>query len=150
VQQIHAAEEVKCTYSVGLLATVSLFVFPSTNIITNAQSDNKTQGLKEDAQEKLFTLTQKFNEFLNNSGVNLTLPRDGDLSSKLQELKNSDARSNHCLKSLYKRFRSSGANMTNVGNETTTIGELQQEAGSNFTQLIQKFQDLGNNQSIMP
>jgi hypothetical protein len=78
---------------------VSLFVFPSTNIITNAQSDNKTQGLKEDAQEKLFTLTQKFNEFLNNSGVNLTLPRDGDLSSKLQELKNSDA-----FKSLSEKF----------------------------------------------
>jgi hypothetical protein len=128
---------------------VSLFVFPSTNIITNAQSDNKTQGLKEDAQEKLFTLTQKFNEFLNNSGVNLTLPRDGDLSSKLQELKNSDA-----FKSLSEKFiqavQELRANLTNLGNDTTTIGELQQEAGSNFTQLIQKFQYLSNNQSIMP
>lgn len=127
--------------AIGLFATLSLFVFPSTNMIANAQSDNKTQGLKEDAQEKLFTLTQKFNEFLKNSGVNLTLPRDGDLSSKLQELKNSDA-----FKSLSEKFTQAvqelRANMTNLGNETTTIGELQQEAGSNFTQLIQKLQDL--------
>jgi len=105
--------------------------------------------LKEDAREKLFTLNQKFNEFHNNSAVNLTLPRDGDLSSKLQELKNSDA-----FKLLSEKFTQAvqelRANLTNLGNETTTIGELQQEAGSNFTQLIQKPQDLSNNQSIMP
>ena len=52
--------------AIGLFATLSLFVFPSTNMIANAQSNNNTQGLKEDAQGKLFALTQKFNEFLNN------------------------------------------------------------------------------------
>ncbi len=101
------------------------------------------------SQRKVFTLTQNFNEFLNNSGVNLILPRDGDLSNKLQELKNSDA-----FKSLSEKFTQAvqelRANLTNLGNDTTTIGELQQEAGSKFTQLIQKLQDLSNNQSIMP
>ena len=58
-------------------------------MIAYSQSENKTQ-VKEQAEEKLFELTQKFNQILNESKVNLTLPQDGELSAKLQELANSD------------------------------------------------------------
>ena len=71
--------------AVGLVATMSLFVFPSTNMIVHAQLDNKAiQGIKEQAQDRLFNLTGSFNKALKDSGVNLTLPRDGNLTSKLQ------------------------------------------------------------------
>ena len=36
--------------AIGLFATLSLFVFPSTNMIANAQSNNNTQGLRDDAK----------------------------------------------------------------------------------------------------
>jgi len=48
--------------AVGLLATVSVFVFPSTNMVAYSQDGNQTsQGVKEQAQEKLTQLTEKFN-----------------------------------------------------------------------------------------
>ncbi|MGB8161824.1 MAG: hypothetical protein WCE92_02940, partial [Nitrososphaeraceae archaeon] len=70
--------------AIGVFVALSLFVFPSTSMIAYSQSENQTG--KEQAQEKLFELSQKFNQILNDSGVNLTLPQGGDLI-KLQKLK---------------------------------------------------------------
>jgi hypothetical protein len=117
--------------AIGVFVTLSLLVFPSTNMIAYSQSENKTQG-KEQAEEKLFELTQKFNQILNDSGVNLTLPQDGELS-KLQELKDSDA-----FKSLSEKF-SQAVQDLGQGNKTE---ELKQQAGANLSKLIQKLQDL--------
>ena len=129
--------------AIGLFAALSFSVFPSTNMITNAQSDNKTQGMKEDAQGKLFALTQKFNDFLKTSGVNLTLPNDGNLSTLIKDLANSSA-----FKSLSENFTQAiqelKTNMTN-GNGTTSLGDLKQEGGSDLTQLIQKLKELKGN-----
>lgn len=121
--------------TIGVFVTLSLLVFPSTNMIAYSQSENKTEG-KEQAQEKLFELTQKFNTILNDSGVNLTLPQGGDLSSKLQELKDSDA-----FKSASEKF-SAAVQELGQGNKTE---ELKQEAGADLSKLIQKLQDLRNN-----
>ena len=76
--------------AIGVFVTLSLLVFPSTNMIAYSQSGNQTEG-KEQAEEKLFELIQKFKQIRNDSGVNLTLPQGGELSSKLQELKDSAA-----------------------------------------------------------
>ena len=121
--------------TIGVFVTLSLLVFPSTNMIAYSQSENKTEG-KEQAQEKLFELTQKFNTILNDSGVNLTLPQGGNLSSKLQELKDSEA-----FKSLSEKF-SAAVQELGQGNRTE---ELKQEAGADLGKLIQKLQDLRNN-----
>jgi uncharacterized membrane protein YdfJ with MMPL/SSD domain len=121
--------------AIGVFVTLSLLVFPSTNMIAYSQSENKTQG-KEQAQEKLFELTQKFNQLFKDSNVNLTLPKDGDLSSKLQELKDSDA-----FKSLSEKFSQEVQDL-GQGNKTE---ELKQQAGANLGNLIQKLQDLKNN-----
>lgn len=130
--------------AIGLLATLSLFVFPSTNMIAHAQLGNNTSQVLTDAQGKLSNLTEKFNQFLRDSGVNLTVARDGNLSSKLQNLENSST-----FKALSEKFAQAvqelKANMTNLGNITTNIGELKQEVNSSLTQLIQKLQDLKNN-----
>jgi len=121
--------------AIGAFATLSLFVFPSTNMIAYSQSENKTQG-KEQAQEKLFELAQKFNKILKDSNVNLTLPQNGDLSSKLQELKDSGA-----FKELSEKF-SQAVQELGQGNKTE---ELKQEAGADLSKLMQKLQSLRNN-----
>ena len=121
--------------AIGAFATLSLFVFPSTNMMAYSQSENKTQG-NEQAQEKLFELAQKFNKILKDSNVNLTLPQNGDLSSKLQELKDSGA-----FKELSEKF-SQAVQELGQGNKTE---ELKQEAGADLGKLIQKLQDLRNN-----
>jgi hypothetical protein len=118
----------------GIFVTLSLLVFPSTSMIAYSQSENQTEG-KEQAEEKLFELSQKFNQLLNESGVNLTLPQGGELSSKLQELKDSDA-----FKSLSEKF-SQAVQDLGQGNRT----ELKQEAGASLDKLIQKLEDLRNN-----
>ena len=119
----------------GVFVTLSLLVFPSTSRIAYSQSENKTQG-NEQAQEKLFELAQKFNKILKDSNVNLTLPQNGDLSAKLQELKDSGA-----FKELSEKF-SQAVQELGQGNKTE---ELKEQAGADLGKLIQKLQDLRNN-----
>ena len=119
--------------AIGVFVTLSLFVFPSTSMIAYSQSENQTG--KEQAQEKLFELSQKFNQILNDSGVNLTLPQGGDLI-KLQKLKDSAA-----FKELSDKF-SQAVQELGQGNKTQ---ELKQEAGADLGKLIQKLQSLRNN-----
>ena len=121
--------------AIGVFVTLSLLVFPSTNMIAYSQSGNQTEG-KEQAEEKLFELIQKFKQIRNDSGVNLTLPQGGELSSKLQELKDSAA-----FKELSEKFSQAVQDM-GQGNKTE---ELKQEAGADLNKLIQKLQDLKNN-----
>ncbi|MDW0205882.1 MAG: hypothetical protein QOK54_11170 [Nitrososphaeraceae archaeon] len=123
--------------AIGVFVALSLFVFPSTSMIAYSQSENQTAG-KDQAQEKLFELSKKFKQILNDSGVNLTLPQGGggELSSKLQELKDSAA-----YKELSEKF-SQAVQELGQGNKTQ---ELKQEAGADLGKLIQKLQDLKNN-----
>jgi hypothetical protein len=123
--------------AIGVFVTLSVFVFPSTSMTAYSQSENLTGG-KEQAEEKLFELSQKFNQILNDSGVNLTLPQGGELSSKLQELKDSAA-----FKDLSEKF-SQAVQDLGQGNRT---GELKQEAGADLNKLIQKLEDLKNNKT---
>ena len=121
--------------AVGVLASVSLFVFPSTNMIAYSQGGNQTtQGVKDQAQEKLFKLTEKFNQIVKDSGLNLTLPRDG-LAAKLKVLADNDA-----FKSLSEKFKAAVEELR--GNATINIGDLKQ--GANLTGLVQKIQELRN------
>ncbi|MFZ0404428.1 MAG: hypothetical protein WAL79_01275 [Nitrososphaeraceae archaeon] len=121
--------------AVGVLASVSLFVFPSTNMIAYSQGGNQTtQGVKDQAQDKLFKLTEKFNQIVKDSGLNLTLPRDG-LAAKLKVLADNDA-----FKSLSGKFKAAVEELR--GNATINIGDLKQ--GANLTGLVQKIQELRN------
>jgi len=100
-------------------------------MISYSQSGNNTQG-KDQAEQKLFELAQKFNTLLKDSNVNLTLPQD-QLSSKLQELANSSA-----FKSLSEKF-SQAVQDLGQGNKTE---ELKQQAGANLSKLVQKLENL--------
>jgi hypothetical protein len=123
--------------AIAAFVSLSLLVFPSTNMIAYSQSGNKTQG-NDQAEQKLFELAQKFNTILKDSKVNLTLPQNGDLSSKLQELKNSAA-----FKTLSDKF-SQAVQQLGQGNKTA---ELKERAGANLTGLFQKLQELKNSNS---
>ena len=119
--------------AIGVFVTLSLFAFPSTSMIAYSQSENQTA--KEQAQEKLFELSQKFNQILNDSGVNLTLPQGGDLI-KLQKLKDSGA-----FKELSDKFSQA---VQELG-QGSKAEELKQQAGSDLGKLMQKLQSLRNN-----
>jgi hypothetical protein len=118
-------------FSIGALVSLSLLVFPSTNMIAYSQSGNQTQG-NDQAQQKLFELTQKFNKILKDSNVNLTLPQD-ELSSKLQVLAKSAA-----FKSLSEKF-SQAVQDLGQGNKTVV---LKLQAGANLSKLVQKLENL--------
>ena len=118
-------------FTIGPLVILSLLVFPSTNMIAYSQSGNQTQG-NDQAQQKLFELTQKFNKILKDSNVNLTLPQD-ELSSKLQALANSAA-----FKSLSEKF-SQAVQDLGQGNKTVV---LKLQAGANLSKLVQKLENL--------
>lgn len=119
-------------FSIGALVSLSLLVFPSTNMIAYSQSGNQTQG-NDQAQQKLFELTQKFNKILKDSNVNLTLPQGEELSSKLQVLAKSAA-----FKSLSEKF-SQAVQDLGQGNKTEV---LKQQAGANLSKLVQKLENL--------
>jgi len=119
-------------FSIGALVSLSLLVFPSTNMIAYSQSGNQTQG-NDQAQQKLFELTQKFNKILKDSNVNLTLPQGEELSSKLQVLAKSAA-----FKSLSEKF-SQAVQDLGQGNKTVV---LKLQAGANLSKLVQKLENL--------
>lgn len=123
--------------AIAAFVSLSLLVFPSTNMVAYSQAGNKTQ-VNDQAEQKLFELAQKFNTILKDSKVNLTLPQDGDVSSKIQELKNSAA-----FKSLSDKF-SQAVQQLGQGNKTA---ELKERAGANLSGLFQKLQELKNSNS---
>ena len=123
--------------AIAAFVSLSLLVFPSTNMIAYSQIGNKTQ-VNDQAEQKLFELAQKFNTILKDSKVNLTLPQNGDISSKLQELKSSAA-----FKALSDKF-SQAVQQLGQGNKTA---ELKERAGANLTGLFQKLQELKNSNS---
>lgn len=118
--------------AIATFVSLSLLVFPSTNMIAYSQAGNKTQ-VNDQAEQKLFELAQKFNTMLKDSKVNLTLPQGEELSSKLQALAKSDA-----FKSLSDKF-SQTVQQLGQGNKTEV---LKQQAGANLSKLVQKLEQL--------
>lgn len=117
---------------VGLISALALFVFSATNIITYAQSENRTSALSQ-AQEKLPQFVEKFRGAVNESGVNMTLPQDGNLTSNLTSLVGSGP-----FKALSEKFTQISQSL---GINTTELAQLKEQVGANLTQLVQKFQE---------
>ena len=68
--------------------------------------------------------------------MNITLPQDGNLTSRMSSLVDSGA-----FKSLSDKFTQVSQEL---GINTTNVAQLKQEVGSNFTKLVQKLQDIRN------
>ena len=121
---------------VGLLSALAVFLSPTTNIVVYAQSENRTSALSPEAQEKLTSLADRFRQVVRDSGVNITLPQDGNLTNRVSSLVDSGA-----FKALSDRFTQVSQEL---GINTTNVAQLKQEAGSNLTKLVQKLQDIRN------
>ena len=87
-------------------------------------------------QQKLTALANRLRQVVGESGVNITLPQDGNLTSRVSSLVDSDA-----FKKLSDRFTQVSQEL---GINTTNVAQLKQEVGSNFTKLVQKLQDIRN------
>jgi hypothetical protein len=121
---------------VGLLLALALFLSPTTGIVVYAQSQsgNRTSVLSAETQQKLTALADRLRQVVGESGTNITLPQDGNLTSRLSTLVDSDA-----FKKLSDRFTQVSEEL---GINTTGVAQLKQEGGSNLTKLVQKLQDI--------
>ena len=121
---------------VGLLLALALFLSPTTGIVVYAQSQsgNRTSVLSAETQQKLTALADRLRQVVGDSGTNITLPQDGNLTSRLSSLVDSDA-----FKKLSNRFTQVSEEL---GINTTSVAQLKQEGGSNLTKLVQKLQDI--------
>lgn len=121
---------------VGLLSALAVLLSPTTGIIVYAQSqsENRTSALSGEAQQKLTALADRFRQVVRDAGTNITLPQDGNLTSRLSSLADSGA-----LKTLSDKFTQVSQEL---GINTTNVAQLKQEAGSNLTKLVQKLQDI--------
>ena len=121
---------------VGLLSALAVFLSPTTGIVVYAQSqsENRTSALSGEAQQKLTALADRFRQVVRDSGVNITLPQDGNLTNRVSSLVDSGA-----FKALSDKFTQVSQEL---GINTTNVAQLKQEAGSNLTKLVQKLQDI--------
>ncbi|MFZ0554343.1 MAG: hypothetical protein WAM26_03535 [Nitrososphaeraceae archaeon] len=118
---------------ISLLAS-SILVSPSFNLAVKAQGQNQSSSpeMSQQVQQKLDELAQKFRGLVNNSGANLSLPQDGNLSERLQTLVDSPQFKN-LTQQLSQQMSQLGVNGSNIKN-------LQQErGGADFSGLVQKF-----------
>jgi hypothetical protein len=135
--KIYMKNEIKLILiGVGLLSALAVFLSPTTNIVVYAQSENRTSALSPETQQKLTALADRLRQVVGESGVNITLPQDGNLTSRISSLVDSDA-----FKKLSDRFTQVSQEL---GINTTNVAQLKQEAGSNLTKLVQKLQDIRN------
>jgi hypothetical protein len=85
------------------------------------------------AQEKLPGFVEKFRGAVNESGVNMTLPQGGNLTSRISSLVDSGP-----FKALSEKFTQGSQAL---GISTSELAQIKEEIGANLTSLIQKFQD---------
>jgi hypothetical protein len=117
---------------ISLLAS-SLIFSPILNSAVKAQGQNQ---LSQGVQEKLDQLAQKFRELVNSSGANLSLPQGGNLSESLQGFMDS-AEFQNLSQQLSQGLSQLGINGSN-------IQSLQQESETDFSDLVERLQNLTN------
>lgn len=117
---------------ISLLASTLIFS-PILNSAVKAQGQNQ---LSQGVQEKLDQLAQKFRELVNSSGANLSLPQGGNLSESLQGLMDS-AEFQNLSQQLSQGLSQLGINGSN-------IQSLQQESETDFSDLVERLQNLTN------
>jgi L-lactate utilization protein LutC len=122
----------------GVIAVLglSMSLSPILNLAVKAQGQNQSSSpeMSQQVQQKLDELAQKFRGVVNSSGANLSLPQGGNLSERLQTLVDS-AQFQNLSQQLSQQLSQLGINRSNIQN-------LQEEAGSDFSDLAQKLQNL--------
>jgi hypothetical protein len=125
--------------AVGLIL-FSATIIPQVSAQQQQQQSNATNATSSgDAQTIFSNFANKFRALVNQSGANLTLPRDGSLSEFVQNIQNTTA-----FKTLSDKFtqlaQQSGVN-------ASTIQLREPEGGRNLTGLVEKLQQLVENRA---
>jgi hypothetical protein len=114
----------------------SVLVSSKFNLAVKEKGQNQLTALdnSQQVQQKLGELAQKFRGLVNNTGTNLSLPRGGNFTEKLQGLVDS-AQFKNLTHQLLQQISWLGIIGSNIKN-------LQEEGGADFSSLVQKFQNL--------
>jgi hypothetical protein len=120
---------------ISLLAS-SVLVSSKFSLAVKEKGQNQLTALdnSQQVQQKLGELAQKFRGLVNNTGANLSLPLGGNFTEKLQGLVDS-AQFKNLTHQLSQQISWLGIIGSNIKN-------LQEEGGSDFSSLVQKFQNL--------
>jgi predicted metalloenzyme YecM len=116
----------------GIISVLALSVWlsPVLNMAVKAQGRNVTEGVQKDLTE----ITEKIRDLASNTGVNLTLPQGGNLSERLQTLVDSAP-----FKNLSQQL---SQQLSQLGINGSNIQSLQQESETDFSDLVEKLQNL--------
>ena len=120
--------------TIGVISTLALSITlsPTFNLLVKAQNET---GMSQAVQLNLLVeLLENVRELASKVGLNVTIPQGGNLTEKLQTLADSDEFSN-MSQQLKQQLSQLGINATN-------IQSLQQEAGSDFGDVVKKLQNL--------
>lgn len=128
-------EKLTLTLAVGILSALALStaISPTFNLLVKAQVQNQT-GASQGVQQQLTEIAQKIRDLATNAGLNVTIPQGGNLSAKLQELADSAP--------FTKLSEQLSQQLSQLGINGSNIQSLKQEAGSDFSGLVQKLQNL--------
>ena len=126
-------EKLTLAITIGVISTLALSITlsPTFNLLVKAQNET---GMSQAVQQQLVELSEKVKELASKVGLNVTIPQGGNLTEKLQTLADSDEFSN-MSQQLKQQLSQLGINATN-------IQSLQQEAGSDFGDVVKKLQNL--------
>jgi hypothetical protein len=128
-------EKLTFAIALGVLSTLALSIAlsPTYNLLLKAQGQNES-GMSQGVQQQLTELAEKVKGLASNAGLNLTLPQGGNLTERLQALADS-APFSDVSQRLSEQLSQLGINGSN-------IQSLQQQADSDFGDLVQKLQNL--------
>ena len=127
-------EKLTLAITIGVISTLALSITlsPTFNLLVKAQNET---GMSQAVQLNLLVeLLENVRELASKVGLNVTIPQGGNLTEKLQTLADSDEFSN-MSQQLKQQLSQLGINATN-------IQSLQQEAGSDFGDVVKKLQNL--------
>ena len=129
----------KITFASGLalfsILVLSILSSPIFRLVAEAQDGNQTSSATaQEAQQKLSALAQRIKGLVASAGVNISLAQGDNLVDQLRTLNESSQ-----FKNLTQQL---SQEISNLGLNSTNIGNLKQESNASLEGLVDKLQNL--------
>ena len=129
----------KITFAYGLtlfsILVLSILSSPIFRLVAEAQDGNQTSSATaQEAQQKLSALAQRIKGLVASAGVNISLAQGDNLVDQLRTLNESSQ-----FKNLTQQL---SQEISNLGLNSTNIGNLKQESNASLEGLVDKLQNL--------
>ena len=129
----------KITFASGLaifsILVLSILSSPIFRLVAEAQDGNQTSSATaQEAQQKLSALAQRIKGLVASAGVNISLAQGDNLVDQLRTLNESSQ-----FKNLTQQL---SREISNLGLNSTNIGNLKQESNASLEGLVDKLQNL--------